>query len=343
MGQFRLAFNNPDFGCRELKLLEDKIRDFYSVQLESGSMFIMPVDPDRCECVSFYENIIKEISARLNYQFQKINLIDTPWCTKDNNNNILLHHLYFENIHPDSVKNNLCEILRSFSDDFLHHRLDKFGLFIPRTGRVTCYTFIHSGGYYRFRLARFKLKSVYPCLQNFLLDLPVKCPYNYFLSGPRASGFNLRMDIELKHLSCHDLIRLSGDALKDRKLKSAHEDVEKYLLESDPQSIAAEVPVWLEPQETKHILNYLFDGTLTGHIDLLRYEKNGIVGIWDYKPHAKYERRAHIQVYLYALMLSLRTGIPLDNFLCGYFDSEDAFYYYAKDIKTQSSVEEPKQ
>lgn len=338
MGQFQLAFSNPDFGCRELKLLEDKIRDYYSDKLESGSLFILPVDPDNYECVSFYEIVSKEISSKLNYQFQKIDLIDTPWCTKDKNN-ISLHHLYFENIHPDSVKNNLYEILRRFSDDFLHHRLDKFGLFIPRTGRVSCYTFIHSGGYYRFRLARFKLKSVHSCLQNYLLTLPMTCPYNYFLSGPRASSFILKMDIDIKHLCSHDLLRLSGEALKDRKLKSAHEDVEKYLLERDPKSIAGEVPVWLEPPETKKILNYLFDGTLTGHIDLLRNEENGIIGIWDYKPHAKYERRAHIQVYLYSLMLSQRTGIPLDNFLCGYFDSEDAYYFNAKDIRIQSIAE----
>ena len=117
-------------------------------------------------------------------------------------------------------------------------------------------------------------------------------------------------------------------------LKSAHEDVEKYFLETDPCAIAAEVPVWLEPNEMKQFrfLKSPFAGTLTGHIDLLRYENDGRIGIWDYKPHAKYEKSAHMQVFLYALMLSQRTGIPLNGFLCGYFDSENVFYFDPSDI-----------
>lgn len=332
MGQFQLDFNRPEFGCRELNLLEDKIRVYYSEKLESCSLFIMPVELDNPQSINFYDNICREISEKFYYEFQKINLSEAPWSSADINN-ISLHHLYFENVSPDSVKNNLYEIFRNYSDDFLHHRLNKFGLFIPRTGRINCYTFIHSGGYYRFRLARFKLKTIHPLLQNYLLSFPLSCPNMYFLNGPRASGYHLEMEVHLKHTGRHDLIKLSGEALGERKLKSAHEDVEKFFLESDPESIAAEVPVWLEPFETRQLLNYSSGGTLTGHIDLLRYEKNGMVGIWDYKPRAKFERKAHIQVYLYTLMMSQRTGIPLENFLCGYFDSEDAFYFYAKDVK----------
>ena len=100
------------------------------------------------------------------------------------------------------------------------------------------------------------------------------------------------------------------------------------MLESDPETIACEVPVWYDrPEDVKlHI-----EGVLTGHIDILRYEKDGRIGIWDYKPRAKYEKKAHMQVYLYALMLSQRTGIPLNKFLCGYFDSSDAYSFNAED------------
>ena len=66
---------------------------------------------------------------------------------------------------------------------------------------------------------------------------------------------------------------------------------------------------------------------LTGHIDVLRREEDGLLGVWDYKPHAAAERNAHIQVFLYALMLSLRTGLPLSAFLCGYFDEKDAYLF----------------
>jgi hypothetical protein len=66
---------------------------------------------------------------------------------------------------------------------------------------------------------------------------------------------------------------------------------------------------------------------LTGHIDVLRLEEDGRLGVWDYKPHAAAERDACIQVFLYALMLSLRTGLPLSAFLCGYFDEKDAYLF----------------
>ena len=73
-------------------------------------------------------------------------------------------------------------------------------------------------------------------------------------------------------------------------------------------------------------------GKLTGHIDVLRAAKNGRIEIWDYKPRARYEKKAHMQVYLYALMLSQRSGIPLNNFLCGYFDSTDAYFFNAEEV-----------
>jgi len=39
------------------------------------------------------------------------------------------------------------------------------------------------------------------------------------------------------------------------------------------------------------------------------------------------EEYASTQTYFYALMLSKRTGIPLENFRCGYFDSHYAFMF----------------
>jgi hypothetical protein len=72
---------------------------------------------------------------------------------------------------------------------------------------------------------------------------------------------------------------------------------------------------------------------LTGHIDVLRREEDGRLGVWDYKPRAAAERDAHIQVFLYALMLSLRTGLPLTAFLCGYFDEKDAYLFDPAQVK----------
>jgi hypothetical protein len=145
------------------------------------------------------------------------------------------------------------------------------------------------------------------------------------------------LEVDLERADRHQIISSAADAIKERILKSEHEDVEKYFLETDPSAIAAEIPVWLEPGEMEQFrfLRSPFMGTLTGHIDLLRYEDNEMIGIWDYKPRAKYEKNAHIQVFLYALMLSQRTGFPLNRFLCGYFDSKTAFYFNASDVSVR--------
>ncbi len=39
------------------------------------------------------------------------------------------------------------------------------------------------------------------------------------------------------------------------------------------------------------------------------------------------EKWAHIQTWLYAVILSIRTGIALDQIMCGWFDEDDAFVF----------------
>ena len=99
------------------------------------------------------------------------------------------------------------------------------------------------------------------------------------------------------------------------------------MLENDENTIAIEVPLWLEANEIELYENlFQSKNPLTGHIDLIRIE-DGKIWIWDYKPSAKREKYASTQVYFYALMLSKRTGIPLDNFMCGYFDSANCYIF----------------
>jgi hypothetical protein len=58
----------------------------------------------------------------------------------------------------------------------------------------------------------------------------------------------------------------------------------------------------------------------------LRIE-DGNIWVWDYKPNAAKERYAATQVQFYSMMLSKRTGIPLEKFRCGYFDEDIAFAF----------------
>jgi hypothetical protein len=106
------------------------------------------------------------------------------------------------------------------------------------------------------------------------------------------------------------------------------------MLEKDPYTVASEIPVWIESREFKDYLDiFKTKDALTGHIDILRYEKDEKVGVWDYKPKAYDEKFAAMQVFLYAFMLSVRTGIALKNFVCGYFDEVDALYFNPSEFK----------
>ncbi len=329
--QLQTGYERPTrFGVKELKNSEAGLRAHFSNELEYCSLFLMPVHQSDPDSVKSCEAFIKEVSSSLIFRTGMTDFPEAILSGSQGYAGCLLQYLIFENIEPGIVKRVLLNKLQEISGR--NHRSirdNRLGLFIPRTGRIICFSFAHSGSmYYRYRLAEFRLKAVPGNLSSYLLSLLSYCPKEYFLSGSRASGFIININTPMEHSSCHSLSSYAIEALKAGKFRSGHENVEKYFLESDPETIACEVPVWYEqPQNSKLRIN----GKLTGHIDILRYEKNGMIGIWDYKPRAKSEKKAHMQVYLYALMLSQRTGIPLSKFLCGYFDCKDAYYFKAGD------------
>jgi hypothetical protein len=165
-----------------------------------------------------------------------------------------------------------------------------------------------------------------------LETLPTNCPNQLFADGPRASSFVLPSKSPAAHLTTHACIQLAVQALKRRNFRSAHEDVEMYMLEEDVATVATEVPVWLDSEEMRRLGLSGVEGCLTGHIDILRFEVGSKIGIWDFKPAAEREESAHVQVALYALMLATRTGIPLSEFECGFFDEKDAFAFSAEEF-----------
>ena len=115
------------------------------------------------------------------------------------------------------------------------------------------------------------------------------------------------------------------------------------MLENDATTIAVEVPVWINAAEARSLpFATLENECLSGHIDVVSVEDQKIV-IWDYKPRAAAERFAAVQVALYAFMLSVRTGLPLDLFRCGYFDRSDCFQFVPapEALATMQEVERP--
>jgi len=158
------------------------------------------------------------------------------------------------------------------------------------------------------------------------------CPEKYFLEGPRSSVLKIKLNSDLSH-SKHEIQSLARMGLDSGYYDNAHMNVQMFMLGYDNKTIAIEVPIWLKPEEHEKY-EELFNSELplTGHIDLVRVE-NGKIWIWDYKPNAHREKFADTQTYFYAYMLSKRTGIPLDKFMCGYFDDKDTYIFNPNEIK----------
>ena len=54
----------------------------------------------------------------------------------------------------------------------------------------------------------------------------------------------------------------------------------------------------------------------------------GYLQILDYKPEARKEKHAHVQLTIYALALARRANLPLKNFKCAWFDEKDYFEFF---------------
>ncbi len=201
-------------------------------------------------------------------------------------------------------------------------RLSTYGLFVPylvkkrRTIRI--HSFQHEP-FYRYRLCTNKTDALPAQLREYLYLIFEDCPNHlYRANGFRASQQRFGINAQLSHTKKHEIIELAQQSKIFTRFKSKHENVANYFLNNDPKSIACEIPVWIESAELSDYHDVFHtEAPLTGHIDLLRYEERKIA-VWDYKPKAAKEVSASTQVFLYALMLSVRTGISLKHFICGY-------------------------
>jgi ATP-dependent exoDNAse (exonuclease V) beta subunit len=112
-----------------------------------------------------------------------------------------------------------------------------------------------------------------------------------------------------------------------------HDELQRFMLLTDPVTVAVEVPVYLTPEDIRHLENELgfqvplpATATLTGHIDVLQI-RNGRGHILDYKPGAVHERPI-AQLMVYALALSQRTGLRLYDVVCASFDDRHYYEFY---------------
>ena len=132
--------------------------------------------------------------------------------------------------------------------------------------------------------------------------------------------------------------RLAGFALQTvTDNRRRHDELQRFMLTTDSVTVAVEVPIFLSTDEMnalqrKYGLNHP-DAPLsavTGHIDFLQI-RNGAIHVLDYKPGARHEKPI-AQLMVYALALSMRTGLSLFDFVCAWFDAEGYFEFYPRHV-----------
>jgi hypothetical protein len=245
---------------------------------------------------------------------------------------------------PELVRDVLKKALFEFDARSARYgfRLRKYGLFVPSIRRKYKDTITHSfahgeGLYYQYRLAQDKAKRSPLGLRGYLFSMLEDCPNHFFQEEPRVSTVASEKIKAREGTRNHPIIDLCRASFEERMLKNDHSNVEKYFVVNDPMTIATEVPVWVRGDEAgmcREVAHIPDDEVLTGHIDLIRNEDDGKISVWDYKPGACYETCAATQVFLYSVMLSIRTRIPLEKFKCGYFDTEYACFFCPSEVRS---------
>ena len=187
------------------------------------------------------------------------------------------------------------------------------------------HTSFKHGWWYHYRVHMEKLEESDP-LSHYLQDIFTNCPDECFLKGPRSSSLKFDVPVNLIEIPGHEVCGWALHGLELDMYGTAHSNVQMFMLQNDPKTVAVEVPIWMHDHEMDGFKDKFEKGPLSGHIDLLRLE-DGRIWVWDYKPNASKEKYAHTQVYFYAKMLSQRAGVPLDKFMCGYFDDKTSFVF----------------
>ena len=185
--------------------------------------------------------------------------------------------------------------------------------------------------YYKYHKNKLTNLDFSKKLTPFLVKIPSNCPDEYFFNGPRSSVLKFNVETALNEID-HEIKLLARMGLDTNYYKDAHMNVQTFMIAYDNNTVAMEVPIWLEEEEMKEF-EKIFKTTkpLSGHIDLVRIEEDKI-WVWDFKPNAHREKYAHTQTYFYALMLSKRTGIELEKFMCGYFDDKKAYCFNPNNV-----------
>lgn len=194
---------------------------------------------------------------------------------------------------------------------------------------------------YRFQLHRAKLDlllnnphhSVFAPLRDYFHQIETSFPHNLFTEAEhRSSKFPAEVAPRFERKENH-ATRMAALVLPTSfNNRQRHETLQRFMLINDSVTVAVEIPIYLTTTDLAYYRHHKFAldfeaEVVTGHIDFLQI-RNGHLHILDYKPDARKETHAHVQLTIYALALARRTGLPLKLIKCAWFDEKDYFEFY---------------
>ena len=199
-------------------------------------------------------------------------------------------------------------------------RLQGRKLLRPET-LLRSHTFHHQQ-VYRFQLHRAKMELLtqptgqsvahnfadIASLKKYLASIEIHFPHHLFqTTGHRSSKFPIDLNPPITRKENHATRTAALVLPTSRNNKKRHETLQRFMLINDSVTLAVEVPVFLTKDDIGYYRSRGFDldfdsAVITGHIDFLQI-RNGHIHILDYKPEARKETHAHVQLTIYALAL----------------------------------------
>lgn len=132
----------------------------------------------------------------------------------------------------------------------------------------------------------------------------------YMPDAPKSPSQAKGLHCEIKELQNHELSQLAHASAYYGLGNKQHETVQRYFLENDAATLAAEMPV--------------YDHEEAGCVDIVR-QVGGRIELLDFKPDAHKEKNVSGQLYRYARLLSKQADIPMSQIDLFYFDGEKTY------------------
>ena len=243
--------------------------------------------------------------------------------------------------HVDIPEGTIRSWIRAHKPLTAYARLRSIGrkLFAP-SAMIRSYLLQHKQ-VYRFQVHRAKLDLVFEnprhrhlaLAKNYLEAIGEDFPHGIFQTTEhRSSKFPTKLAIPITRKENY-ATRLATLVLPSAVTnKKRHETLQSFMLVNDSATVAVEIPVYLTGADIAYYrergfkLDFVTE-LITGHIDFLQV-RDGYLQILDYKPDARKEKHAHVQLTIYALALARRANLPLKNFKCAWFDEKDYFEFF---------------